>query len=129
MASTTDRPAACLPPTEDAFLQHLKRAQVQTQIWQTSHIAKQKRINPVGNGWVLRDDKLEPKLMENDSAPVELRDIIHLFCKDKNCSTRKCKCLASGLLCIDICECTDCKNKNRERVQVDSYDASDEDDV
>ena len=50
MASARDRPATCLPPTEDAFLQHLKRAQVQTQIWQTSHIAKQKQINTVGNG-------------------------------------------------------------------------------
>ena len=129
MASTTNRPAAWLPPTEDVLLQHLKRAQVQTQIWQTSHIAKQKQINLVGNSWVLKDDKQEPTLMENEPAPVELRDIIHLFCKDKNCSASKCKYLASGLLCIDICECTDCENKNIERVHADNYDTSGEDDV
>ena len=92
---------------------------MQTQIWQTSHIAKQKQINLVGNSWVLKD---EP-------APVELRDIIHLFCNDKNGSASKCKWLASGLLCIRICECTDCENNNIERVHADNYDTSGEDDV
>ena len=60
----------------------------------------------------LKDDELEPKLMENDPAPVELRDITHLLFNDKNWSTKKCKYLVSGFLCTDICECADCENKN-----------------
>jgi len=37
LATTTDKPSNQLPPTEDAFEQHVLRAQYQVQIWNQSH--------------------------------------------------------------------------------------------
>ena len=46
-------------------------------------------------------------------APVEVRDLTHLYCTDKDClSGRKCHCLLAGLECIDACSCADCESKN-----------------
>ena len=53
MASTTDKPASQLPPTEDAFKQHVLRARYQTSIWCQSHIANPSLASPVGNGWTV----------------------------------------------------------------------------
>ncbi|KAG1687924.1 Glutamate receptor ionotropic, kainate 1 [Nymphon striatum] len=50
-AATTDKPASMLPPTEDAFKQHILRAKYQTKIWWESHIANSPLISPVGHGW------------------------------------------------------------------------------
>ena len=40
LASTTDKQAAMLPPTEDAFKQHVMRALFKAMIWLQSHVAK-----------------------------------------------------------------------------------------
>ncbi len=56
LASTTDLSAANLPPTEDAFQQHVLRALYQTAVWRHSHLAKPLLWNPVGRGWRLRED-------------------------------------------------------------------------
>lgn len=51
LATTTDKPASMLPPTEDAFKQHILRAQYQTESWCEIHIANPPLISPVGHGW------------------------------------------------------------------------------
>ena len=51
LASTTNKTPACLPPTEDAFAQHVMRARLQSAIWCNSHIAKPVLWQPDGNGW------------------------------------------------------------------------------
>jgi len=51
LATTTDKPASVLPPTEDAFKQHVLRAQYQVAVWCQSHIAKPVDMDPVGRGW------------------------------------------------------------------------------
>ena len=38
-----------------------------------------------------------------ESAPKELRDLTHLFCKDVNCTDARCPCKIPGLRCIEIC--------------------------
>ena len=38
-------------------------------------------------------------------APVELRDLTHLYCSDSQCNTTSCHCLASGLNCMELCSC------------------------
>ena len=101
LASTTDKSASHLPPTEDSFRQHVLRARYQTSVWCQSHISKPVLCNPVGNGWKLSNDKqrLEPVFYLRDAAPVEVRDLTHMFCTDTDCnSQRKFVCIRSGHL-------------------------------
>ena len=58
MATTTDKPASMLPPTEDAFKQHVLRAKHQTRIWCNSHMPNEVVIEPVGHGWSACDDEV-----------------------------------------------------------------------
>ena len=51
LATTTGKPANQPLPTEDAFKQHVLRAQYQVQIWNQSHIPKPEMASPFGNGW------------------------------------------------------------------------------
>lgn len=47
-ACTSDKPASLFPPTDDAFGQHVKRANYQVAIWTRSHVAKPVLWNPDG---------------------------------------------------------------------------------
>ena len=53
-----------------SFLQHVKRAAWQSQVWMHSHIAEPNfQDSPAGNGWKITDDgHLEMKLFEGPSA-------------------------------------------------------------
>jgi len=58
LATTSDKPATQLPPTEDAFWQHALRAHLQTLIWTQTHIAKPNIPDPDGHGvFTAADDK------------------------------------------------------------------------
>ena len=105
-AVTADRPASQLLPNEDAFQQHALRARSQTIVWCQSHSAKPKIPDPIGNEWHVDSiNGLQPTLCKNESAPEELRDITHLYCKDKCCKGHNCQCRQAGLQCIEICSC------------------------
>ena len=79
LASTTDSSAANLPPTEDAFQQHVSRAMYQTAVWCNCHVAKPHLWDPVGGGWRIREDgSIEPVMFVKPPAPKEVRDITHL---------------------------------------------------
>ncbi len=55
-----------------------------------------------------------------------MRDLTHLYCKDRDCNTSKCQCSAVGLPCIDICLCQgECSNKESG----DSSDLDSEDEL
>lgn len=113
MATTTDKNAAMLPPTEDSFKQHVLRAKFQARLWCESHIAIQETVEPVGHGWSLCAEGITQTMFLQSPAPVEVRDLTHLYCKDKDCRNgRKCPCLLAGLECIGACSCTDCENQN-----------------
>ena len=63
-----------LPPTEDAFKQHVLRAQLHTSVWCHSHEANPDLMDPVGHGWSRGEDGLlEHKMFEKDCAPIEVR--------------------------------------------------------
>ena len=111
MATLTDKPVSSLPPTDDAFMQHVLRAKLQTIIWCTSHIAKPKPLDPTNYGWQKSGRDLQCVTSLKESAPKELRDLTHLFCKDVKCTDgRKCPCKIAGLRCIEICSCESCSN-------------------
>lgn len=124
-ACTSDKPACLFPPTDDAFQQHLKRANYQVAIWTNSHVAKPELWNPNGNGWQLKDNKLEPVLFQQDAAPKEVRDLTHLYCTDDDCrQSRTCHCIDAGLSCTEFCSCgaDDCPNGDNSAVFGDSSD-------
>ncbi|KAG1698810.1 hypothetical protein GQR58_005641 [Nymphon striatum] len=123
-ATTTDKPASMLPPTEGAFKQHVLRAKYQTAIWCSSDIAKPELLDPVGHGWERNtDNELQLTMYTKDSAPVEMRDITHLYCTDKNCTNpRKCPCALASLGCLDICSCKgDCRNPKNKLPEEEEY--------
>ena len=117
LASTTDTAATNLPPTEDAFQQHVQRAMYQTAIWCHSHLPKPLLWNPVGKGWKLSSEGyLEPVMFCKDAAPMEVRDIPRLYCKDEECKeSKRCQCISVGLQCTEFCTCdyVDCRNVTR----------------
>lgn len=127
MATSTDKSATQLPPTEDAFKHHVMRARVQTIIWCQSHAPDPDIPDPVGNGWKRAEDgKLVHVYFSKPPAPVFMRDLTHLYCKDRDCNTSKCQCSAVGLPCIDICLCQgECSNKESG----DSSDLDSEDEL
>ena len=85
--------------TEDAFKQHVLRAKCHTLIWCKSQIPNQELIYPVGRSWSAFNDG--PTMNIQPSAPVEVRDMSHLYCTYKECvDVRKCSCLLAGLLCV-----------------------------
>lgn len=56
---------------------------------------------------------IAPTMFVQAPAPIEVRDLTHLYCTDKDCqNARKCPCRLAGLECIDACSCIDCKNHN-----------------
>ena len=123
-ACKSDKSASLFPPTDDAFQQHIRRVNYQVAIWIHSHEARPVLWRPDGNGWQLRDNKLEPVMFEKDAAPKEVRDLTHLYCTDENCSqTRVCHCLTAGLRCTELCSCVgDCQNTDNALALSDSSD-------
>lgn len=123
-ACTSDKPASLFPPTDDAFKQHLKRANYQVAIWIHSHIAKPVLWSPDGNGWQLRDNELEPVMFQKDAAPREVRDLTHLYCTDDDCTQSRCHCFSAGLTCTEFCSCSadNCANVDDSVVFDDSTD-------
>ena len=123
-ATRTDKPASAFPPTEDAFRQHILRAQFQTTIWTHSHQAQPTIGSPIGKGWKLGDDgELEPVLYSKEAAPVEVRDLTHLYCSDSGCDkVRKCHCRSAGLRCTEFCSChgNECANPVLSKPDSDS---------
>ena len=106
IASTSNKASSNLPPTENAFHQHILRCKVQVQIWVNSNVAKPSLWSPIGNGWCLKGGISTPIKITIPPVPVELRDMTHLCCRDSDCKiTRKCPCLAAGMSCITKCTC------------------------
>ncbi|KAG1714217.1 DNA-directed RNA polymerase III subunit RPC2 [Nymphon striatum] len=72
-ATTSDKPASMLPPTEDAFKHHILCAKYQTKIWCESHIANSPLISPVGHGWSSCErGGITQAMFTQDSAPVQV---------------------------------------------------------
>ena len=120
-ATTTDKAASMLPPTEDAFRQHALRARYQTRIWCESHIAIPEGLDPVNHGWwSCEGGGVTPTKYTKESAPVELRDLTHLYCTDNDCKDEKnCPCLQAGLDCIEKCVCCESGCDNPHNVADD----------
>ena len=101
--------AYLFPPTDNAFKQHIRRVDYPVAVSIHSHEAKPDLWNPDGNGWQLRNMRLESVMFERDTAPKEVRDLTHLYCIDEDCPlARTCQCLNEKLTCTEFCSCNYC---------------------
>ena len=110
-----------LPPCKNSLFQHLQRKNYQTYVRKNALIPMQLLPSPVGYGWIKEDeedDELQPLLMTQVSAPIEIAELISCQCKASMCKTERCKSSKNGMKCTPACICKGqtetCQNTNNE---------------
>ena len=90
-----------LPPTADAFAEHVYCAHFQTMIWKASLSSKLPGADPVHYGWTKKEDNsLFPVMLLDDvsPAPVEVLQMIKCGCAAAHsCSTARCSCVITQM--------------------------------
>ena len=109
-----------LPPTEDAFALHVKRAILQTYIWITADQPQPTILDPFKFGWV-KNETVKPLLTTN--APVPEQYAKSAYCKCKGRCGYKCPCRNHGMCALMYnCGCTDgnCLNISVSHFEIDN---------
>ena len=89
-----------LPPTQDAFVQHFRRAVYQAGIWACANIAEINPPDPCDYGWKNHNNRLQPlwiSIAEVRSACQEL-----VKCSCKNVCATACGCRKKSLTCTSL---------------------------
>ena len=89
-----------LPPTQDALLQHVRRAVFQAGIWTTSTEAQQVVPSPAQYAWTKESDSWVPVWITTPEVSKACRELIKCSCKG-DCS--KCTCGKANLNCSQLC--------------------------
>lgn len=115
-----------LPPSEAAFLQHIKRSSWQAHIWANAINSTIKHMNPIENGWQVRGKKLIPIYFEGPTS-MDILDKYICGCGGKrSCERSTCPCRAHNLECCDACSCSNCQNKTKiQEVDIHELDVDD----
>lgn len=87
-----------LPPTSEAFAQHVFRVQCQTMIGKSSlSSAPPAAANPVHYGWTKKEaNKLFPVMLPDKDSPVPIDVLQMIKCScalARPCSTSRCSCV------------------------------------
>ena len=103
-----------LPPTTEAFSQHVQRAHLQAAIWRSTLEADPPIVQHI-YGWTKEDtsNKLVPLPLPPDvtSAPDEVLKMIRCSCRSvQPCATTRCSCSAARLSCSVFCGCHGAEN-------------------
>ena len=93
-----------LPPTKDAFEQHIKRACLATIIDKSAHIAKPNLPPFTDYGWLRKDDEYIPLKTQVPAWPEGMKEKAACTCT-KGCS-KNCGCSKRGIACYIGCKCT-----------------------
>jgi hypothetical protein len=111
-----------LPPTQGAWLEHIRRAHVQASVWSQDLVINPVIPDPVTLGWQMQDSKLLPLLTKEAPAPEAVLQLIRCNCGSSNiestnkCS-RRCSCRQNNLVCTELCNCAgDDKCQNTEPI-------------
>ena len=94
-----------LPPTQDALLQHARRATYQAGVWCTSEKAYQSLPSPEGWGWTLKENVWTPVWSTIPTAAKACSELIKYGCKSQNGCTARCACKKAGWRCTNLCSC------------------------
>jgi len=102
-----DRSLENIPPTNDALLQHTKRAAYQAgHCWGQCLVSCPELPSPAEWGWSMADSgSWQPVWCTLPEASLICKELVKCGCKpDKGCSGR-CKCLKAGMMCTALCKC------------------------
>ena len=118
-----------IPPSKDALVLHIKRANYQALVWRKALDPAFVPPSPVENGWKMNNGCLDIEWITKEPAPRAVLELIS--CKNcKKCS-RRCPCKAKGFKCTDACKCDGnvCANSedSGRHVPVPDFDDEDED--
>ena len=94
-----------LPPTEDAFMQHLKCAALATIIDKTAHQAEPNLPSAEDYGWTLKDGIFVPITMATSSWPQDINKGISCGCKTVPFCSKNCACGKQSVACYIGCKC------------------------
>lgn len=99
-----------LPPTNEAFLENVVRAHIQVAIWKNALRATPPALDPTNWGWTKENGpgSLEPNTVPKSVqlGPECLLKLIKCTCRaDTPCSTRRCGCRNTGMVCSVFCSC------------------------
>jgi hypothetical protein len=93
-----------LPPTSNAFLQHVKRAVLQAgHCWSHALEKQPAQIDPSKWGWFKDENRWLPLWITIPEVTQSCRELISCTCK-KGCNTR-CSCHKANLPCTALCHC------------------------
>ena len=106
LAKRNEQSLSRLPPCEDSFLQHIRRASWQTKIWMEADQANRSHstVSPIGHGWCKKNDIIAPVFFEGETAAEILDDLV-CSCSSRSKCARNCTCRLNNLPCIDLCSC------------------------
>jgi hypothetical protein len=97
-----------MPMTQNAYLQHCRRAAYQASIWACAHKSEIKAPDPAAHGWRKEDQRLLPVWMTIPLVSKACQEMIKCGCK-KPCA-KACSCKKKSLNCTDLCKCACSKN-------------------
>jgi hypothetical protein len=93
-----------LPPTQGAWIEHIRRAHVQANIWHQDMVLNSTCLNPLILGWRKLDNKLLTVLSQVPPAPVSVLQLVRCNCEKSKCS-RRCSCRGNNVVCTELCKC------------------------
>ena len=96
-----------IPPTQQALLQHTKRAVYQAGIWTTCHQAQQQTPTAEGCGWTL-DAETKSWVPVWSSLPVAAKavsELVKCACKSAAGCGGRCSCKKARWKCTELCSC------------------------
>ena len=118
-----------LPPTQAALHQAILRGHFQLVVWDKDTEPNPVLPSPSDYGWVMENAEWVPVMTTLPPAPkaviVLVIVLVECGCSKERCSTNPCQCRRGGLLCTDLCSCSDdseCDNQ----YQYDEDECSDE---
>ena len=95
-----------LPPTDEAALQHVRRARLQVIIWRTAGQQSPPDTDITQFGWSIEKNVLTPVAAISVIAPPAVLQSVACNCKSSlPCSSQRCSCHASALSCTSYCKC------------------------
>ena len=83
-----------LPPTRDALVLHVRRANYQAAVWRRALSNTFQPPSPHGHGWVVKNTELKVEWMTQPAAPAALLELRKCGCAT-GCASQRCSCRAS----------------------------------
>ena len=116
-----------LPPTEDAFRQHVLRALYQLALYKRAHLSEPLLPSPATFGRKVVNGHLVPIMMLSSPKPESIK-ALSCKCKRSKC-LKACPCSKASVPCVVSCLCTGASGKCgrvKDKDTVDDFSSEDE---